>query len=370
MAFLHRTWAEINSSALIHNYNTIKNTAKECRLISVVKADAYGHGTDIVVPALLSAGADFFAVSNIDEAVELRSLNVDCPILILGYTPPEAAESLFKNNIIQTVYDTDYARKLSVCAKKAGVTLTVHIKLDTGMGRIGFNCRENALCGIDEAINCLNLENLNFEGVFTHFSSADFDNDYTEKQFALFMKATQKIKNSCSSIKIVHCCNSAGLLSQKNKHLNACRPGIILYGLTPDKNMAFDEKLIPAMTLKSVVSMVKEVEADTFVSYSKTFKADKKMRLATISVGYADGYPRALSNKGRVLINGKFANIVGRVCMDQTIVDVSHIDNVNIGDEVILFGQELPVDEIAEICNTINYEIVCGISKRVPRIDT
>lgn len=368
MAFLHRTWAEIDTSALIHNYNIIKNSVGDCRLISVVKADAYGHGTNIVIPALKSAGADFFAVSNIDEALELRSLKVDCPILILGYTPPTAAKTLCDNNIIQTVYSKDYAVMLSKEAVKAGATISAHIKLDTGMGRLGFDCRNDTLNGIKEAEGILDLKGLSFEGIFTHFSSADTDSDYTTKQYSLFTCAVDILKEKCSTIKIIHCCNSAGLLLEKEKFLNACRPGIILYGLSPDSNMKFSENLIPVMTLKSVVSMVKEVDSDTYISYGKTFKSQKKMRLATVSVGYADGYPRALSGKGRVLINGKSANIVGRVCMDQLIVDITDIENVNMGDEVILFGKDLPVDEIASLSNTINYEIVCGISKRVPRI--
>lgn len=372
MAFLHRTWAEISVSALVHNFKTIKNSAKDCRLMAVVKADAYGHGTEIVLPALISAGADAFAVSNIDEAMELRNMGIAAPILILGYTPPGAAEKLAKNNIIQTVYDKAFAQKLSQHALSAGVTVKVHIKLDTGMGRIGFDCRSSSLNGLNDVTDILTLPNLSFEGIFTHFAAADRSGDtggdYTAEQYSRFINAAAFIKEKCPSANIVHCCNSAGLLLEKDKHSSLCRPGVILYGLSPDKDMRFEEELIPVMTLKSVVSMVKEVEKDTCVSYGRTFKTDKKMKLATVSVGYADGYPRLLSNKGRVIINGKFANIVGRVCMDQMVVDVTHIEKVEIGDEVTLFGKDLPVDEIAENCGTINYEIVCGISKRVPRI--
>ena len=368
MAFLHRTWAEIDTSALIHNYKVIENSADGRQLISVVKADAYGHGTNIVIPALKEAGANFFAVSNIDEAIELRDMGIDSPVLILGYTPPSAAKTLAENNIIQAVYDKDFAIELSKYAVADGVTVSVHIKLDTGMGRLGFDCRTAELCGVFQVSEILSLKGLSFEGIFTHFSSADTDDYYTDEQYSLFNSAVEIIKNKCDTIKIVHCCNSAGLLAHKDKLKTACRPGIILYGLSPDKSMLFSEDLWPVMTLKSVVSMVKEVDCDTFISYGKTFKSNKKMRLATVSVGYADGYPRALSNKGRVLIGGKEAKIVGRVCMDQLVVNIDGIENVNIGDEVILFGKDLPVDEIAELCGTINYEIVCGISKRVPRI--
>lgn len=372
MAFLHRTWAEIDTSALVHNFNVIKNSAADSSLMCVVKADAYGHETEIVLPALISAGADCFAVSNIDEALELRTQGVNFPILILGYTPPEAAGKLSENHIIQTVYDQSYAQKLSEFATQSGVKVKVHIKLDTGMGRIGFDCRSNSLDGIAHIDELLSLDGLIFEGVFTHFAAADrsgdSDGEYTALQYSRFVKAVELIKSKCDSIKTVHCCNSAGLLYEKDKHSTLCRPGIILYGLSPDKDMEFEEELIPVMTLKSVVSQVKEVDKDTFISYGRTFKSDKKMRLATVSVGYADGYPRALSNKGEVIIKGKRAKIVGRVCMDQMVVDISHIDGVEMGDEVTLFGKDLSVNEIAQICGTINYEIICSVSKRVPRI--
>ncbi|MEE0946724.1 MAG: alanine racemase [Acutalibacteraceae bacterium] len=372
MAFLHRTWAEIDVSALVHNYNVIKNSADPAKLMCVVKADAYGHETEIVLPALISAGADCFAVSNIDEALELRSQGVSFPVLILGYTPPEAAKKLSENGIIQTVYDKDYAVKLNHYAKESNVTVKVHIKLDTGMGRIGFNCRNEKLSGVNDVNEILDLSNLLFDGIFTHFSSADRSGDedgkYTALQYERFVKATEIIKENCNTITTVHCCNSAGLLYEKDKHSSLCRPGIILYGLSPDKDMKYEEKLIPVMTVKSVVSQVKEVDAHTYISYGRTFKSNEKMKLATVSVGYADGYPRALSNKGQVIINGIRCNIVGRVCMDQMVVDVSHLDGVQMGDEVILLGKDLPVDEIAQLCGTINYEIVCGISKRVPRI--
>ena len=367
MAFLHRTWAEIDVSAIVHNFKEIKKRANGSRLMAVVKADAYGHGTDIVVPALIKAGADCFAVSNIDEAMELRGFGVDFPILILGYTPPSAARILAENGIIQTVYSKDYAEALSRHAVKENVNVTVHLKLDTGMGRIGFDCRNEMLSGLFDALKSIALKNLIFDGVFTHFAVADTDKDYTEEQYRLFTKAVDIIKENGFVPNFIHCCNSAGFLLNEDKLSSLCRPGIILYGLSPDSSINI-ENLIPVMTLKSVVSMVKEVEKDTTVSYGRTFKSDKKMKIATITVGYADGYPRLLSGKGEVIIQGKRCKIIGRVCMDQMIVDVSHIENVSIGDEVILFGKDLPATEIADICGTINYEIVCGVSKRVPRI--
>lgn len=372
MAFFKRTWAEIDTSALLHNYKIIKESAKDCFLMAVVKADAYGHGTDIVIPTLLKAGAEHFAVSNIDEAMELRRLGVTGEILILGYTPPEAANILAENNITQALYDTSFAKELSYFAKKENVKIKVHLKLDTGMGRIGFNFRNEEFSGLNEVLEVLNLEGIIAEGVFTHFSSADRsgENDipFTEKQYNLFLSAAAKLKECGFTPKYTHCCNSAALLLEKNKHLSFCRPGIILYGLKPDNNLVLEEELIPVMTLKSVVSMVKEIEKDTPVSYSRTFVSKEKMKVATVSIGYADGYPRLLSNKGEVVIKGQKAKIIGNVCMDQITVDVSHIENVNMGDEVTLFGKELSAEKLAQLCSTISYEIVCGVSKRVPRI--
>lgn len=368
MDFLHRTWAEISVSALVHNFETIKNSCKNSSVMAVVKANAYGHGTEIFIPALLEAGADYFAVSTFEEAEDLRRLNVKYPILILGYTPPEAALRLAENDFIQTVYNKDFAEKLSFYAKQANVTVKAHIKLDTGMGRLGFDCRNDNLSGIKDALDCLNLEGISYEGIFTHFASSDTSQDYTDGQYSRFIKASEILKSNCKNIKTIHCCNSAGVLVHKDKHLDICRPGIILYGLTPDRDMIYSEKLIPVMTLKSVVSMVKEVEKDTFIGYGRTFKSSDKMKIATVAVGYADGYPRALSNKGEVIINGQRAKVVGRVCMDQMTVDVTHIENVEIGDEVTLFGKDLPVVDLAHICGTISHEIVCGITKRVPRI--
>lgn len=372
MAFYHRTWAEIDVSALLQNFKTIKDSTENCSIMAVVKADAYGHGIESVIPALSGAGADCFAVSNIDEAIDLRGMGVKQPILILGYTPPMAAEDLAEENIIQCVYDKKYAEMLSFYAKEQNVTVNAHIKLDTGMGRIGFNCRDDKLTGLKDAVDCLALPGIKFTGVFTHFAAADrsgdVNGDFTNEQYSRFSAAVDILKEKCHDIKTIHCCNSAGLLVEKDKHSSLCRPGIILYGLSPDRDMKFNQQLVPVMTLKSVVSMVKKVEKDTFISYGRTFKSDKNMTLATVSVGYADGYPRALSNKGEVLIRGKRAKIVGRICMDQMVVDVSHIADVEIGDEVTLFGKELSVDELAEKTGTINYEIVCGVSKRVPRI--
>ena len=370
--FLRRCWAEIDTDALIHNFNIIKDTANS-PVCAVVKANAYGHGVDIVAPILQKAGADYFAVSNIEEAIELRELGITKPILILGYTPPQLVKILNENNISQCVYSPEYALDLSAEAVKQKVKIKIHTKLDTGMSRIGFDCRSDDLFGIYLAISSSKLDGFDFEGIFTHFSVADRskveEDGFTDAQYNRFKNAVEIFKKSGLNPRYCHCCNSAGLILDGDKHLDICRPGIILYGLSPSSAPELECNLIPVMTLKSVVTMVKEINENDSISYGRTFKATEKMRIATVSIGYADGYPRLLSNKGYVIINGKKANIVGRVCMDQLSVDVTDIPDAKMGDEVILFGKELSVNVLAELCDTINYEIVCGISPRVPRME-
>ena len=372
MDFLHRTWAEIDMEALVHNFKTIKQKANGALVMAVVKANAYGHSVYDIAPCLQNEGADYFAVSNIDEALQLRECGITKPILILGYTPVALAKSLAENNISQCVYSAEYAEKLSEFCIKENVTVKIHIKLDTGMSRLGFNCRDNSLCGLNEAIMSAKLKGFYLEGIFTHFAVADRDKScedgFTDEQYKRFTTAIAKFNADKLKPDFCHCCNSAALLLDDDKHLDICRPGIILYGLSPSGDLKLSKDFLPVMTLKSVVSMVKEINVGDTVSYGRTFTATKKMKIATVAAGYADGYPRALSSKAYLLINGKKANILGRVCMDQMAVDVTDIENVKMGDEVVLFGKDLPVEYLAEICNTINYEIVCGISPRVPRI--
>jgi len=370
--FFRKTWAEIDSSALLHNLNIIKNSAVNGHVMAVVKADAYGHSAEIIAPLLSKAGVDAFAVSNINEALKLREYGIKEPVLILGYTPIEAAELLFENDIIQSVFSKDYGELLSLQAQKIGANIKVHIKLDTGMARIGFDCRTDDLCGIDDAVKTAMLPNLKVEGLFTHFAVSDRTEDtedgFTDSQYNRFSKAIKCFKEAGMEGLMCHCHNSAATLLDSDKKSDYLRAGIILYGLTPNPQLELKEKLIPVMSLRTVVTMVKEISSGDTVSYGRTFKAEKKMKIATLAAGYADGYPRLLSNKGYVLINGKKAPIVGRVCMDQISVDVSEIPDVKMGDEVLLFGKELPVEILAEMIGTINYEIVSLISSRVPRI--
>lgn len=362
MDFLKRTWAEINIPALLHNYNLIKAKAKNQKILPVVKADAYGHGEIAVTKALMGTGADGFCVSNLSEATVLRENGIDLPILILGYTPPECVSKLVDFNITQAVFSLDYAKELS--RNVTGKNVNVHIKIDTGMGRIGFANK-------DDIPEVYSLNGLTITGVFTHFSVADStesdDIAYTDRQYEIFTKTVNNLKERGFDTGLVHCLNSASIINSDKYKSDACRPGIILYGLLPSKDVTLED-IKPVMTLKSVVSMVKTINKGDALSYGRTFVAEKQMNVATISAGYGDGYPRLLSNNGEVILHGKRAKILGNICMDQFIIDVTDIDNVKIGDEVILFGEEITADEIAKQCQTIGYEITCGITQRVPRV--
>ena len=336
--FLLRTWAEIDINALKHNFEIIKKTANGTKIMAVVKANAYGHNVDIVAPILDKNGADAFAVSNIVEAVELRDLGIKKPILILGYTPESMAKYLAFYDITQCVFSLDYAKKLSETAKKSNVKVKIHIKLDTGMGRIGFDCRSNELNGIKDAVAAAKLKNLIFDGIFTHFAMSDRspeeETGFTDEQYNRFVSGIQNMKKAGLKPNTCHCSNSAALCLDDDKHLDMCRAGIILYGLTPSDKLKLKQDFIPVMTLKTVVSMIKTIKKGETVNYGRTYTADKDRIIATLTAGYADGYNRLLSNKGYVLINGKKAPIVGRICMDQMSVDITDLENVSVGDTV------------------------------------
>ena len=365
-----RAWAEIDLNAVVNNFKIVKNITQQ-NIYAVVKADAYGHGAIPVARALDSAGAFGFAVSNLLEAEELRFAGIDKPILILGYTPVDCAVRLSNSNISQCVMSYDYAMQLNDCAKNAGVTVTTHLKLDTGMGRIGLNFRNESCFEIEEAEKILALKNLNTEGVFMHFAVADSDEEadkeFTAEQYKRFLTAVEKLEKK-HPFRIKHCCNSAAMLGGFDSSSSAVRAGIILYGLSPSDELQLPAGIKPAMSLHSVVSTIKTIEKNETVSYGRTYSAPSRRCIATIPAGYADGIPRSLSNKGYVIIRGQRASIAGRVCMDQLCVDVTDIKEVCTGDEVIIFGEELSVNEVADLTQTINYEIICGISKRIPRI--
>lgn len=372
--FLKRTWVEVDLDNLEHNYNYIRSKLNDkTKYMAVVKADAYGHGAKVVPEFLQSLGADFFAVSNIDEALQLREFGITKPILILGYTPTNLVNVLAENDISQAIIDKSYATYLADSAKKENVKIKVHIKIDTGMSRLGFFYHSSSdESSLEDVADVINSDNFIKEGIFTHFATSDLDNDedgaHTKKQFELFEESIKKLEDKGVSFELRHCANSAATLNNPEYQLDMVRPGIIMYGLNPSSHFdKFDLK--PAFKLKSIVSMIKTIQKGTTISYGKTFVAQKQMKVATIPVGYADGYPRSLSNKGFVMINGKKAKILGRVCMDQMIVDITEIDNVKVGQNVLLFGdKDLTIDDFSALCQTINYETVCVIGKRVPRV--
>lgn len=375
--FLKRAWAEIHLDRLEYNLGELKKITDTdtTDIACVVKANAYGHSDSAIVPHLEKLGIRFFAVSNIYEAQVLRSYGVTGDILILGYTPPEYADELSEGNIIQSIVSVEHAKELSNSATKP---VRVHIKLDTGMGRIGLNAFHKDKC-IEEMKEIIAQKNIVCEGMFTHFAVADSfapdDVKYTKAQIDLFFEIKDRLSQQGINLKEYHCLNSAGGTYYRDytkKRSTLVRFGIMLYGLTPDVSLTLPVTLKPVMDLKASVSYIKNVEKGRYVSYGRTFMADKDMTVATIPIGYADGYPRSLSSKGEVLINGKRAKIIGRVCMDQMMVDISGIDNVKAGTEVTLIGTDgnetITADDIAQICSTIGYEIVCNISKRIPRV--
>lgn len=362
-------WAEINLDSIAHNIREIRQLLKpKTRLMAVVKADAYGHGALPVARTVLANGADCLAVAILDEALALRREGITVPILILGYTPPEQADLVVENEITQTVYSVESAQALSAAAVHQNKTVKLHVKIDTGMGRIGVTPEETP--NFVQAVT--KLPGVFLEGAFTHMSSADEDESFTRWQFARFMEAISESEKLGITIPVKHVANSAATLFLPEMHLDMVRAGIIIYGLAPALPYAGTINLKPAMQLKARVSHVKRVPENTAISYGRRFTTNAPSTIATLPVGYADGWSRLLSNKAEVLIHGKRVPLVGRVCMDQCMLDVTGVSGVQTGDEVVLFGtqadQILPVDEIAAHIGTINYEIVCMISKRVPRV--
>lgn len=378
MEFVKRTWAEISLDAIEHNYREIRRrVGNDTKLCCVIKADGYGHGAAELAQLYQSLGADWFAVSNIDEGIEIRTAGITLPILILGYTPVRDASRLSEYRISQAVFSLDYAKALSEECERAGCDVPVHIKADTGMSRIGFMCqsfpRDNK--SIDEICEACALPRLVPEGMFTHFCVSDETDDgreFTEKQYQNFIHVREALEARGVKLPICHCSNSGAIEDYADTYCDMVRAGIILYGLAPSPKLSGRLDLIPAMTLKTSVAYVKELKKGASISYGRTFTAEKDMTIATVPIGYADGYVRANADKGYMLVNGQRARIVGRICMDQTMLDVSSLDHVEQGDEVIVFGTgemgEPTADTLAQNTDTINYEVVCLVGKRVPRI--
>lgn len=362
--YLKRTWAEVDLDAISRNYDMIKKAAGDAECMCIVKADAYGHGAVPVSRQLFDCGARFFAVSNIEEALQLRDGGISGGILILGYTPPELADVLYINDISQTVFSVSGAKQLAYAAH--GRNIKVHIKLDTGMSRLGLNGTAEEMA--DQALEICGIKGLRVEGLFTHFARADERNDeVTAAQFSLFSAVSDALKASGVDIKYLHCCNSAGMLAYPQYRLNMCRPGLIIYGLSPFGG----EYGTPAMTLKTVVSQIKTLPAGASISYGGRFVTDRESRIAVLPVGYADGFARLLSGKAQVLINGRRVNTVGNICMDMTMADVTDED-VSEGDTAVIIGSDgderITAEDVARMTGTIPYEVISLIGKRVPRV--
>lgn len=378
-SFFRRTWAEVNLDKVEHNFRVIKQQiSKNTKLCCVIKADAYGHGAVELAELYERLGADFFAVSNLEEALELRLSGVTLPILILGYTPPSYASELCDNNISQAVFSPEYAHELSESAVRLGVEVKVHLKIDTGMSRIGIMCQDiDSDTALKQALEIFGLPGLISEGIFTHFAVSDEKDDgreYTERQIKCFKHLINSLKeNGIDTDKLIcHCSNSAAIMDYPEAHIDMVRAGIILYGLSPSGKLKGQLDLRPAMEIKSVIAHIKEIEPGTTVSYGRTFTADKTLKIATVPIGYADGYIRNLASEAYMIAGGKKAKVVGRICMDQCMIDVTGIDNIKAGDVVTVLGKvgsaEISADDVASWTGTINYEVACLVGKRVPRV--
>lgn len=366
-----RVIAEINLDNIAYNIRQIKSIInKNTKLLAIVKADGYGHGAVEVAKTCLYNGAEYLATAMSAEGVDLRKNNIFVPILILGYTIDSKLEEVVQNELTQTVFSFETAKKLSLIAKKLNKTALVHIKIDTGMGRIGFEPND---ASIKEIIEISKLENLKITGLFTHFATSDEkDKTFTTEQYKRFKYVSDKLNDVGLTDIIRHVSNSGAILDMPELNLDMVRAGIIIYGLYPSDEVKKTIDLKPAMSIKTHVSFVKDVEENTSVSYARTYFTNKNTKIATIPVGYADGYSRVLSNKARVIIKNKYAAQIGNICMDQFMADVTGIYDVKENDEVILMGKcgdlEITAEELAKIQGTINYEIVCNVGKRVPRV--
>ena len=370
-----RTWAEISLDAIEHNVDAVKaRFAPKTKLMCVIKADGYGHGA-IALAEFLADKCDYFAVAILEEALALRRAGVTKPILLLGYTSPFHYKAALEAGVSLTIFCAEDAAELSETAKKMGKRAAVHIKIDTGMGRIGFADTEESA---EEIANIAALPGIEIEGIFTHFARAD-ETDKTSYQeqfsrFETFLKNEKLAEMEIRSRAICHCCNSAAAI-ESTAHFDMVRFGIALYGLYPSEEVNKSNlPLQPAMSWKTRVAHLKTVPPGTGISYGHTFTTNRETRVATLPIGYADGYPRALSNQGRVLIHGQFAPIIGRVCMDQCMADVTDIPGVQRGDEVILLGKagdrEIAMEEIGAMSASFNYETACRVGHRVPRVYT
>lgn len=369
---LRPVWAEINLDHLAHNIKEVRRlVGREAIVTAVVKADAYGHGAVLVANTILDNGGDRLAVATLSEAMELRKAGIKAETLILGHTPIYQSKRIIENGLTQTIYNLQDAKVLSDNAKGLKMTAKIHLKIDTGMGRLGFLPDK---ASIDEIKEIFKLPNIYVEGIFSHFAKADEkDKSYSVLQYEKFNWIISELKKVGIEIPIKHIANSASIIDLPEYNLDMVRAGIMLYGLYPSHEVNKSiVKLKPAMTLKTRISNVKTVSEGVGIGYGHKFVTDKTSKIGTLPIGYADGYTRLLTKKAEVSVKGKRTPIIGSICMDQCMIDISSFEGINIGDEVILFGDgsmnEPTADELANSLGTVNYEIVCMVSRRVPRV--
>lgn len=372
MKLLKRTWANVDLDALAQNYRAIKSHIPQgCRFLGVMKADAYGHGAVPVSHALVELGADYLAVSNLEEAVQLRRGGIRAPILILGYTPPIYAENMIYLDLTQEIHSLEYAQELNDALNGTNFILNVHMKLDTGMTRIGFTAYEDEK-SLEEMVLAAHLPHLHIEGVFMHFcvadSKAEEDAAFTRLQYERFEHALDYLGYKGIHPELRHCCNSGGTLLYPEYAMDMVRPGIMTYGVYPTEDAGDILGLQPVLSLYTTVSQIRDIPAGRDISYGRTYTTPEDKRIAVLSVGYADGLQRILSGTVQFLLRGKPAPVVGRICMDMCMVDVTDIPDAQVGDEVTIIGGDLTCVHMADLLGTIPYEVLCGINKRIPRI--
>lgn len=366
MRYYRPTWAEINLDNLAYNFSQIKRLlASRIKIMACVKADAYGHGLIPVAKKLGTSGVDYLSVASIDEGIKLRQENINLPILVLGIVLEKDIGPLLRYNLAQTICTQNLAIALNNIAKANNQKVNIHIKIDTGMGRLGVLCKD----AIGFIKNLLKLKFINLEGIFTHLSLADINRNFTLYQIVIFNNLISRLQKQGIRIPLIHVANSLGVTSFPESHFNMVRPGLILYGLYPDENLDIDLK--PVLSLKTKVVYLKKVPSGFGISYGYTYVTKKNTTVVNLPIGYGDGYPRNLSNLAPVLIQGRRFKISGRICMDQIMVDVGNLA-VKLGDEVVLIGRQgknkITAEELASLSGTIPYEIVCGLGSRIPRV--
>lgn len=364
-----RTWAEIHLDRLAHNYSQLRKRAPQSEFVGLVKANAYGHGAVPVAKKLEDLGAEYLAVACLDEALELREAGIKAPIMILGYTPVEYTSDLIAQRITQTVYDLELAKGFSEAALALGKRLRCHLKADTGMSRLGVLCNEGTMeAAADELEEMYRLPGLEVEGLFQHFADADTCPEYSLMQIERYNTILRTLEARGCTFQLRHCCAGAATLNYPQVHYDMIRPGIPLYGYSPDHSCDGMIDIRPVMEVKSRIASVKKLPAGTCISYGRTYTLDRDSVVAAVPIGYADGLNRLLSNRQEFLLHGKRVRQIGRICMDMCMIDVTDMPGVKIGDVVTIFGEDGLLQEKADTVGTITYEMVCAVAPRVPRV--